>query len=74
MGFDTVKGALGQVDAATVPALINAALAKTNLGDLKRIDPPRIRHDQGDGTSRCSVVLYRLSGGMHYGENAQARS
>jgi uncharacterized protein YidB (DUF937 family) len=32
--FDTVKGALGQVEAAAVPALINAALAKTNLGDL----------------------------------------
>ena len=30
--FDTVKGALGQVEAAAVPALINAALAKTNLG------------------------------------------
>lgn len=32
--FDTVKGAFGQVEAAAVPALINAALAKTNLGDL----------------------------------------
>jgi len=31
---DTVKGALGQVEAAAVPDLINAALAKTNLGDL----------------------------------------
>ena len=28
--FDTVKGALGQVEAAAVPALINAALAKTD--------------------------------------------
>ena len=32
--FDTVKGALGQVEAAAVPTLIDAALAKTNLGDL----------------------------------------
>ena len=29
-----LKGMLGQVEAAAVPALINAALAKTNLGDL----------------------------------------
>ena len=36
--FDAVKGALGQVEAAAVPALINAALAKTNLGDLKWVD------------------------------------
>src|SRR5262249_55442057 len=32
---DMFKGALGQVDAAAVPALISAALAKTNLGDLQ---------------------------------------
>jgi len=32
--FDAVKGALGQVEAAAVPTLIDAALAKTNLGDL----------------------------------------
>jgi uncharacterized protein YidB (DUF937 family) len=32
--FDTFKGALGQIEAAAVPALINAALAKTDLGDL----------------------------------------
>jgi len=30
-----LKGALGQVEAAAVPALISAALAKTNLGDLQ---------------------------------------
>ena len=29
-----LKGVLGQVETAAVPALINAALAKTNLGDL----------------------------------------
>jgi uncharacterized protein YidB (DUF937 family) len=28
-------GALGQVEAAAAPALINAVLAKTNLGDLQ---------------------------------------
>lgn len=28
------ESALGQVEAAAVPDLINAALAKTNLGDL----------------------------------------
>jgi uncharacterized protein YidB (DUF937 family) len=32
--FDSLKGALGQVEAAAVPALINAALAKTEFGDL----------------------------------------
>ena len=30
-----LKGALGQVEAAAVPALISAALAKTNLGNLQ---------------------------------------
>ena len=30
-----LKGALGQVEAAAMPALISAALAKTNLGDLQ---------------------------------------
>ncbi len=28
-------GSLGQIEAAAVPALISAALAKTNLGDLQ---------------------------------------
>lgn len=32
--FDNLGGVLGQVTAAAAPALINAALAKTNLGDL----------------------------------------
>lgn len=32
--FDTFKGVLGEVEAAAVPALISAALAKSNLGDL----------------------------------------
>jgi uncharacterized protein YidB (DUF937 family) len=31
----SLKGVLGQVEAAAVPALISAALAKTNLGDLQ---------------------------------------
>ena len=31
---DTLKGALGQVEAAAVPALINAVLAKTQYHDL----------------------------------------
>jgi uncharacterized protein YidB (DUF937 family) len=31
----SLKGALGQVEAAAMPALISAALAKTNLGDLQ---------------------------------------
>jgi uncharacterized protein YidB (DUF937 family) len=30
-----LKGALGQAEAAAMPALISAALAKTNLGDLQ---------------------------------------
>jgi uncharacterized protein YidB (DUF937 family) len=30
----TLKGALGQVEAAAAPALINALLAKTQFGDL----------------------------------------
>ena len=30
-----LKGVLGQVEAAAVPALISAALAKTNLGSLQ---------------------------------------
>lgn len=30
-----LKGVLGQVEAAAVPALISAALAKTNLGNLQ---------------------------------------
>jgi uncharacterized protein YidB (DUF937 family) len=30
-----LKGALGQVEAAAMPALISAALAKTNLGNLQ---------------------------------------
>jgi uncharacterized protein YidB (DUF937 family) len=30
----TLKGMLGQVEAAAVPALISGALAKTNLGNL----------------------------------------
>src|SRR5450755_4017192 len=30
-----LKGMLGQVEAAAMPALISAALAKTNLGDLQ---------------------------------------
>lgn len=30
-----LRGVLGQVEAAAVPALISAALAKTNLGDLQ---------------------------------------
>lgn len=30
----TIKGALGQVEAAAVPALVNAVLAKTQFGDL----------------------------------------
>ena len=30
-----LKGVLGQVEAAAVPALISAALAKTNMGDLQ---------------------------------------
>lgn len=30
-----LKGALGQVEAAAMPALISAALAKTNMGDLQ---------------------------------------
>jgi uncharacterized protein YidB (DUF937 family) len=30
-----LKGVLGQVEAAAVPALINAALAKTNFGNLQ---------------------------------------
>ena len=33
----TLKGILGQVEAAAVPALISAALAKTNLGNLQGI-------------------------------------
>src|SRR5579872_3755795 len=37
--FDTVssalKGVTGQVDAATLPAMLNAALAKTSLGNLQ---------------------------------------
>src|ERR1700757_2792739 len=32
-----LKGVLGQAEAAGVPALINAALAKTNLGSLQGI-------------------------------------
>ncbi len=32
--FDSLKGALGQVEAAGVPALLQGVLAKTNLGDL----------------------------------------
>ena len=36
--FDTVKGALGQVEAAAVPTLIDAALAKTNLGDREHCE------------------------------------
>jgi uncharacterized protein YidB (DUF937 family) len=35
--FDQLGGALGQVEAAAMPALISAALAKTNLGDLQGI-------------------------------------
>jgi uncharacterized protein YidB (DUF937 family) len=40
MGFlDTIggalKGALGQTDATSLPALLSAALAKSNLGDLQ---------------------------------------
>src|SRR5271156_5579384 len=31
---DTLKGALGQVEAAAVPALVNAVLAKTQYHDL----------------------------------------
>jgi uncharacterized protein YidB (DUF937 family) len=31
----TLKGVLGQVEAAAVPALISGVLAKTNLGDLQ---------------------------------------
>ncbi|HYM30699.1 MAG TPA: YidB family protein [Candidatus Cybelea sp.] len=30
-----LKGALGQIEAEAVPALLSAALAKTNLGDLQ---------------------------------------
>ena len=30
-----LKGALGQAEAAAMPALISAALAKTNMGDLQ---------------------------------------
>jgi uncharacterized protein YidB (DUF937 family) len=30
-----LKGVLGQVEAAAVPALVSAALAKTNLGNLQ---------------------------------------
>lgn len=32
-----LKNVLGQVEAAAVPALISAALAKTNMGDLQGI-------------------------------------
>jgi uncharacterized protein YidB (DUF937 family) len=32
-----IKGALGQVEAAAMPALISGVLAKTNLGDLQGI-------------------------------------
>ncbi|MBV8791778.1 MAG: DUF937 domain-containing protein [Pseudolabrys sp.] len=31
----SLKGVLGDVEAAAVPALINSVLAKTNLGDLQ---------------------------------------
>ena len=38
MGFlDQVKGVLGSVAAAEAPALISAALAKTNMGNLQGI-------------------------------------
>jgi uncharacterized protein YidB (DUF937 family) len=33
--FDKLGGVVGQITAAAAPALINAALAKTNLGDLQ---------------------------------------
>lgn len=33
--FDKLGGILGQVTAAAAPALISAALAKTNMGDLQ---------------------------------------
>ena len=32
--FDKLGGILGEVTAAAAPALISAALAKTNMGDL----------------------------------------
>jgi uncharacterized protein YidB (DUF937 family) len=32
--LDSIRGSLGQVAAAEAPALISAALAKTNLGDF----------------------------------------
>src|SRR5476649_2837234 len=32
---DGLKGALGQAEAAAMPALISAVLAKTNLGDMQ---------------------------------------
>lgn len=35
--FDKLSGAIGQVTAAAAPALISAALAKTNLGNLQGV-------------------------------------
>jgi uncharacterized protein YidB (DUF937 family) len=35
--FDGLTGALGQVEAAAMPALISQVLAKTNLGSLQGI-------------------------------------
>ena len=35
--FDKIGGAIGQVTAAAAPALISAALAKTNLGNLQGV-------------------------------------
>jgi uncharacterized protein YidB (DUF937 family) len=35
--FDGLAGALGQVEAAAMPALISQVLAKTNLGSLQGI-------------------------------------
>jgi uncharacterized protein YidB (DUF937 family) len=32
---DALKGVMGQVEATAVPALLSAALARTNLGDLQ---------------------------------------
>jgi uncharacterized protein YidB (DUF937 family) len=33
----TIKGMAGQVEAAAMPALISAVLAKTNLGDMQEL-------------------------------------
>src|SRR5271156_3045967 len=56
---DTLKGALGQVEAAAVPALINAVLAKTQYHDLNGLVAalqkgglgPQVQSWLGNGTN-----------------------